>query len=255
MNIILRSIGLFGVLLFGILFSVTFVSPKMIEESAKGFVKFQIEKEVREKYEATSHSTVAGKALDIAGRLGLEKEKIKEDIDNKLPEKIASIIASMCGYDCEKKKALTKSIASGYLERMKNIEVAQDTLGNIIKGKYIEIVGNLKMDLRIFLGTNFIMFLVLLSVSFFKPQAITHLFLPGMLLFLTTVISSSIYIFGQDWFYIILYNDYMGFSYLAYIAVIFCALMDIAFNKARVTTEVINGIANGIGSAFSVLPC
>lgn len=47
----------------------------------------------------------------------------------------------------------------------------------------------------------------------------------------------------------------MGFGYLAYIAVIFGVLVDIAFNKSRVTTEVINGIANAVGSAFSVIPC
>lgn len=69
------------------------------------------------------------------------------------------------------------------------------------------------------------------------------------------LLSSGIYVFGQDWFYTILYNDYMGAGYLAYVAAIFGFLMDIALNKARVTTEVINGIFNVIGSAFSVLPC
>jgi len=46
----------------------------------------------------------------------------------------------------------------------------------------------------------------------------------------------------------------MGFGYLAYIGVIFGFLMDVAFNKARVTTEIINGILNAIGSAVSVAP-
>lgn len=251
----LRSIGVFGTLLFGALFSTTFVSPEAIEESAKDFVKYQIEKDVREKQQALSQSTAANTALGIAERLGFEAEKIKEDLDNELPEKIASIVASMCGYDCEKKKALAQSITSGYLERISNIQVAQNNLGEIVKGKYVEIVGNLKFDLRIFLGINFLMFLILLTLSFSKPKAMAHLFLPGMLLLAATILSSSIYIFGQDWFYTILYNDYMGFGYLAYIAVIFGVLVDIVFNKARITTEIINAIANAIGSAFSVVPC
>ncbi len=255
MTITLRSIGLFGILLFGILFAVTFVSPETIENSAKGFVKYQIEKEVREKQQHLSDSSVASKARSIAERLGVESEQIHEDLDNKLPEKIASVIASMCGYDCERKKAVAQSITSGYLDRIKNIEIAQNTLGDLIKGKYIEIVTNLKLDLRIFLGSNFIMFLILLIVSLAKPKAIAHLFVPGVLLLTATILASVIYIFGQDWFYTILYNDYMGFGYLAYVAVIFGVLVDIALNKARVTTEVINGLANAIGSAFSVLPC
>lgn len=161
----------------------------------------------------------------------------------------------MCGYDCEKKKVLAHSITSGYLERIKNIDIAQDNLDKVIKGKYLEIVSNLKTDLQIFLGTNCLMFLILFSLSFFKPRAIAHLFFPGVLLFLATLLSSSIYILGQNWFYSILYNDYMGFGYLAYLAVIFGLLLDIAFNKAKVTAEIINGIANAVGSAFSVVPC
>jgi len=255
MSITLRSIGLFGILLFGVLFAITYVSPDTIEKSAKGFVKYQIEKEVREKQQLISESSVANKALSIAERLGRESEQIQENLDNHFPEKIASVIASMCGYDCERKKALAQSITSGYLDRIKSIEIAQDTLGNLIKGKYIEIVSNLKLDLRIFLGSNLLMFLILLVVSLAKPKAIAHLFLPGVLLLIATILASAIYIFGQDWFYTILYNDYMGFGYLAYIAVIFGVLIDIALNKARVTTEVINGIANAVGSAFSVIPC
>ena len=255
MSITLKLIGSLGVLLFGLLISVTFLSPGKVEQSAKDFVKNQIEKEMREKQQALIDSTTAEAALNIAGRLGFEKEKIQSNLYNNLPERISSIIASMCGYDCEKKRALRQSITSSYFERIKNIQIAESTLSNIIKGKYFEIMGNLKLDLRIFLGTNLVMFLVLLVVSFAKPQGVAHLFLPGMLLVAATIFSSSIYIFGQDWFYTILYNDYMGFGYLAYVAVIFGALLDITFNKARVSTEIINGIANATGSAFSVIPC
>lgn len=255
MNITLKTIGIFGIALFGILLSLTLMSSKYLEESAKGFLTFQIEKEIREKQMIISKSSVADKALNIAAKLGYEKERIQERLDNKLPEKIASILASMCGYDCEKKKSLTKSIASGYLDRVKNIQIATNTLGDIVKGKYLDIVGALKADLRIFLGVNFLMFFLLFALSLLRPKAVEHLFLPGLILIAATVISSSIYILGQDWFYTILYNDYMGFGYLAYIAAIFGVLIDIAFNKARVTTEIINGIANVIGSAFSVVPC
>ena len=255
MSTSLKLIGIFGILLFGALFSVTFVSPEKVEDSAKGFVKSQIEKEIREKQQAMSESSVAEAALNIAGRLGPEKEKIQADLDNKLPERIASIVTALCGYDCEKKKALAQSIAAGYMERIKNIQAAESTLSDVVKGKYLEIVSNLKLDLRIFLGSNFAMFFVLITISFLKPKAVQHLFLPGVLLAVATIISSSIYIFGQDWFYTILYNDYMGFGYLLYIATIFGFLIDITFNKARVTTEIINGIANAVGSAFSVVPC
>ncbi|WP_020559572.1 hypothetical protein [Thiofilum flexile] len=161
----------------------------------------------------------------------------------------------MCGYNCEKKKLLAESIASGYRERIKNIQIAEHTLGDIIKNKYIAILDSLKNDLQIFLGANVAMFFILFILSLIKPSATSHLFLPGLLLLIATVLSSCVYIFGQNWFYTILYNDYMGFWYLAYIAVIFGFLLDVSLFKARVTTEVINTISNLIGSTFSLAPC
>lgn len=241
--------------MFSFLFSMTFVSSEKIEKSAKSFVKTQIEKEVRAKQQAIRESTVTEAALNIADRLSLDKERIQANLDNNLPEKIASIIASMCGHDCEKTKTLAQSISSGYMEKIKNIQIAESTISDIVKGKYLEIVGNLKLDLRIFLGSNLVMFLILFVISFAKPKAVAHLFLPGLLLVVATILSSSIYVFGQDWFYTLLYNDYMGFGYLAYITVIFGVLLDITLNRAKVTTEIINGIANAVGSAFSVVPC
>src|SRR5688572_6234436 len=125
MNITLRSIGILGILLFGTLLAVTFLSPETIEESAEGFIKIQLEKEVKSKYEASLNSDVSNKALEISESLGFEKERIQANLDNNLPELIASVIASMCGYDCEKKKNLTQSIAENYLDRIANIEIAQ----------------------------------------------------------------------------------------------------------------------------------
>jgi hypothetical protein len=251
----LRITGLLGLILFATLYGFTHSFPDSLEASAKGFVKKQIEREIREKYKASKASTLAEKTLFLADALGHEERQIRQDLENKLPEKIAEVIAATCGYDCEKKKALARSIAAGYRERIASLQIAQHSLGSVIQAKYLEIVGSLRTDLRIFLGSNALMFAVLLLISFLKPKTIAHLFLPGALLLLATIAASAIYLFGQDWFYTILYNDYMGFGYLAYIGLIFGFLMDVTFNKARVTTEVINGILQSIGSALTVAPC
>ncbi len=67
--------------------------------------------------------------------------------------------------------------------------------------------------MRIFFGSNAVMFLILLAISLLKPKAVAHLFLPGVFLLVATISASAIYLFGQDWFYTILYNDYMGFGF------------------------------------------
>lgn len=255
MRLLLLIIAVAGTVLFASLFAFTFGVPQTVENSAKGFVKAQIEREVREQYQTAVDSKLADKALKIAGQLGFEEQRLQQSLDEGLPEKIAEIVAAMCGYDCEKKKAVAKGITEGYLERLKQLQVAQVNLADIVKGKYLQIVGALKHDLRIFLGSTGTMFLLLLVIAVIKSGASQHLLLPGFLLLVSTLVAVSIYLFGQDWFYTILYNDYMGWGYTAYIAVIFGFLMDVVFNRGRITLEIVNGIANAIGSAFSLAPC
>lgn len=255
MKSILLIIGAVGVLIYSAIFALTYGVPESVESSAKGFVKAQIAEEVKEKYDASALASISDKAFSIASKLGFEEAKIKENLKNDLPKKIAEVIGSMCGYDCEKKKEIAASITKSYVDRIANIQIAHNSLDQIIKGKYLEIVGKLKLDVRIFLGSNATVFLLILLLSLMKPVAVSHLFLPGILLCVSSILASSIYIFGQDWFYTILYNDYVGFGYLAYIGVIFGFLIDIAMNKARVTTELLNAFFNAIGSALQVAPC
>jgi hypothetical protein len=63
------------------------------------------------------------------------------------------------------------------------------------------------------------------------------------------------YLFEQNWFHTILFNDYVGFGYFAYLGVAVAFLADIAFNRARVTTDLINAVLNAVGSAVQALPC
>lgn len=62
------------------------------------------------------------------------------------------------------------------------------------------------------------------------------------------VVCSYFYVFEQNWFYTIIYGDYMGFWYFAYLVGVFAFLCDIAFNKARVTDFVMDMAGNVFGS-------
>jgi hypothetical protein len=119
----------------------------------------------------------------------------------------------------------------------------------------MDVAAELKRDIRVFTASNAAVFILLLLVSFLKPQAITHLFLPGVLLAVSTLICSHFYVFEQDWLLTVIHSSYLGFAYLAWLGVVFLFLCDIVFNRARITTEILNAMFNAIGSAFSVVPC
>lgn len=255
MKISLRLIGMVGLSLFGLAFALTFGLPQAVENSAKGFIKSQVEKEVKTKVSNLTETGFGKKAKRLADKLGFQESKLKQDLADNLPEKIAAIMAKMCGYDCEKKKQLASSIKDNYLSKIKKLKVGQFNLSAMVKDKYISIVGELKADLRIFTLSNAIMFAMLLLISLLKPAAIKHLFIPGILLLAATLLSVGFYVFGQDWFYTIVFNDYMGWTYLAYLGVIFGFLIDIVLNKCRVTSKVFNFIGHAISSLGSVSPC
>ncbi len=158
MNILLKVLGVFGVVLFGVLLGVTYLSPKAVEDSAKNFIKGQIEKEVRTMQAALTESTAVQGALSIAHKLGIERKQIQSNLDDHLPQKIANIIASMCDFDCEKKKNLVRSITSSYLEQIKSIQIADSTLSKIVKGKYLEIVSSLRPTCGSFLAQIYFCF-------------------------------------------------------------------------------------------------
>lgn len=255
MKVSLRVVGLLGMVLFLSVFGLTYGVPKQLEESAKSFVKKQIQKEVKQKISPLTESSVVNNAKNLADKLGFQESQLKKDLENNLPEKIASIMAAMCGYDCEKKKQLTNDIKTSYLNKIQSLKVGQVNLSQIVKGKYVEIIGKLKTDLRIFTLSNATMFLLLMLISVLKPQAIKQLYIPGVLLFTSTLIATSIYIFGQDWFYTIIYNNYMGLAYLAYLGIVFSFLMDVALNQCRVTSYIFNLLGHAFSGLGSVSPC
>lgn len=68
-------------------------------------------------------------------------------------------------------------------------------------------------------------------------------------------ICSYFYVFEQNWLLTVIFNDYLGFTYLAYLAVVFGLLCDIILNRARITTRIVNTVLEAIGSAASAVPC
>lgn len=245
---ILLIISLLGCVLFSALFGMTYGVPQGVERAGQEFIKAQVEKEFSERSNEFSNKIIGDEYTDklkyLKKRYQKDIDKTQAQLDAKVPEMIATVIASMCRLDCDAKQKWTDTIKAGYEDRLGKLGLSSERMSDFIKGKYIETLEGLKLDLRIFLGSNAVLFAFVLLISIVKSRAIRHLYLPAGLLLISTFISIAIYIFGQNWFFTILYNDFMGFGYLIYVGVIFAFLADIAFNKGRVVTTILNGIGN-----------
>lgn len=261
-KISLRLFGLVGTLIFIPLFLFTFADPQLIENSAQSFIKWKLQSETDEKIDSIAlpqptklENLLGAKARAMRVKTELKLKQVKQQLKADAPAILAAQVAKLNDLDCECRKKWEKSLKLSMQLHQASLENAKSKLIEFSHVKYMEIVKKLTLDVRIFLGANAVIFLLLLFVSFLRPMAVKHLFLPGSLMFVSTGICSYFYLFKQNWFYTILYNDYTGYAYIGYLLIVFAILCDIVFNKARITTEIINGCLQLIGHAASLAPC
>ena len=259
---LLRGFSILGILLFFPLFLFTFANPHTVEQSAKGFVEWKLKNELNNKIDSielphspTLEKLLGAKAKALSKKANIKLATYKKMLKDDIPNIMLNQLAKVHNLDCECRQKWKNRLNKFIKFEITTAQKAKIALANFMQAKYMEIVEKLTLDVRIFLGLNTLVFIFLLLVSFIKPQAIEHLFVPGLLLLVSTIVSSYFYILEQDWFYTILYNDYIGFGYLIYLLIIFAILCDIIFNKARITTNILNMFFNAIGSALNASPC
>lgn len=258
MRIFLRTIGLLGFLIFGTAFGFTYGIPGGVEELAKNFIKQRIQEETTEKIDsisAASESKLGKLAIKIIKGHEEEIEYLKTRLHEKAYEKTAAVIAEMRDLSCECRIKYAQRLKE-YMEfKVSKLEAMNEKLMEFMKSKYMEVANKLTQELRIFTGSNLALFTLLLATSFLKPQAVIQLFMPGLLLAASTLICSYFYLFEQNWFFTIIYNDFIGFGYLGYVVGLFLWFCDIIFNKALLTTKIVNWALQIIGSALQAVPC
>ena len=256
------GLGLIGMILFVPLLLFTFANPQLIEKSGKSFIEWKLQSEASRKIQAiklpepTKFEGLLGKkAQELRAETEQKLERITQQLKADAPAIISEQIAKLRNLDCECRKKWEQSIQVSIQSKLASLEAAKSKLIEFSHVKYMEIVHKLTLDVRVFLAANSLVFMFLFAASFLQPRATKQLFLPGGLMFVSTVICSYFYVFEQNWLYTIIYNDYTGFAYIGYLAFVFAILCDVVFNKARVTTEVLNGCLQAIGQAGSLVPC
>jgi hypothetical protein len=182
-------------------------------------------------------------------------ERYREDLREKVHERMADAIAQARDLDCECREKWAQWLKDGTNAQIRLLQKANQGITDFIQSNYARVVADLKRDIRIFTASNALVFLLILALALGKPQACLQLFVPGILAATAALACSYFYIFEQNWLLTILFNDYLGFTYLVYLAVVFALLCDITLNRARITTEIVNAGSGsrrfrGVGGAL-----
>jgi len=248
-------IGVVGALVFGSAFTASLLNPAYVEKIASQVIRHQVEKKVKEKIDAIDATFLAGYAQNLFKDYTLKIATAKRLLAQGLPEKIANVIAEMQNLDCECRQKIEKSIRDGFEWQITSASQAQERLSTLIRTKYMQTAELLTREFRIFTGTNALVFALLAIAALVKRRAGLHLLPAALVLLSAAGITACLYLLNQNWLHTILFSDYVGLGYIAYLGLAFACLSDILFNHARITAKLLSQFFNVIGSATTIVPC
>ena len=255
-NVVLTAVGAAAFVAF---FLYITVAPKDFDHRTRSFAITKVKAKVDDQFSKAAQSKAANKATEFAGiiseRLEREIQILRDSLDAGVAEFIADILAAACKLDCERRDEAAKAVTAFYGSTIARHGLALDRMRNLIEGEYDAIMEELRDDLKIFSGSSFVALLFAFLLSIFRRHAAAHLLPFSIALSAATLIAVIWYVFGQDWVMTMIYSTYWGWAYPVVLSVIAVFLVDIAVNRARITTTVLNGIGNGLGGSFHLIPC
>ncbi len=235
--------------------SFTFINPSTIEEKARVYIAEKIEERVMEevnKVLPNLESDTLSRGLNVLGNvLGDELDGINAFLDGDLRQSILSVVEGVCVYDCDSRSLIVEAIINLNEDRAIELSNGLNNIESFIKGEYYVLIEKILLDLRIFFVTNAIIFgLILLAYTGFRERKMKLTVVINIAI-LSTLTCILFYIFRDSWFYTILFDNYWGYAYVTYNVLLFAFLMDIIFNKARVTDVIMSVIGTALDRIFS----
>lgn len=241
-----RTIAALGTALFATLLILLVAMPKTYERTALGFAKTEVTRALQEQFEG---STAAQGLEKLSDRLRLRKQTLRDTAQGDLPEMVGTVIANYCRCtpaSQARTDAAAAAVRAGLKASAAHMGLAQTRVTEMIKGRYDSTIAGLRRDLMIFLGTNLAAFMLIGAASFARTSRRTLIIYPALLLGLTVVVCSGFYLLNTDWFYTLLFQNFIGFGYSIWIAVLFALLIDIVLNYARITLRILSNLPSGL---------
>lgn len=227
--------------------------PNAFERSAISFTKSEVTRAVIERYPDLANQPAVDGVLEglsrFSSQLGIRQDRLDEMSASDLPEVVGAIVENLCtcGHAApEAVSARAEAIRAGLQARAAVLGQGQNRLADFIKGRYETTVAALYTELITFLLINVVAFAGVLGATCVPRERRHAVFVPAMLMVASTIASSIIYVFGTNWFYTILFNDFLGVWYALWIGFIFAFLADIVMNRARVTLRILSNLPQGL---------
>ncbi|QDH71486.1 hypothetical protein [Marilutibacter alkalisoli] len=255
MRTLILCMALSSVVVFGGAFVASFLNPVLVERLAREVVRIEVEKRVGERLDSLSNARLVGFAQKALRKTDEEIAVSTSQIRDGVPRAVATVVADMLDADCECRKRMIAYAERGANEQLSSLGRARERLTQFIEATYTHVTTSLMREFRVFTAANAVVFLFLAGVAFRRRRAAPQLVLPAVVLIGAATLTAALYLFGQNWLHTIIFSNYVGLAYFAYLAMAVALLSDVAFNRARVCTWLLNQATSAVGSALHFAPC
>jgi len=221
-------------LLYASLLCVAFFSPHTVEQQAQQFITQKLTQKTHERIDKIASSKFMNLTKKHMAKEKLKLEKYKQLLHQKVDEKLAKVLAKITDLKMKSQKKYQIFFHKHLEKKITLLSNGIKKLEAFLSQGYIKIMQRLLGDIKIFLSSNVILLFLVTLLFFLKPQHSKILTVIASFMMVSTLICSYFYIFEQNWFFSLIFNDFVGYGYLAYVGVLFSFLVDIELNRARV---------------------
>ena len=255
MRKLLLATSLVGFVLFSAAFLTALFNPILVERAARELVRIEVEKRVGDKVMGLTNAKVAGFAGRILGKNEADLAEAKRDLANGVSVRVARVVEGMLDPSCSCRGRIAAYLQAQEQARIARLTQVQEKLTALIEQAYASVSTNLIKEFRIVSASNAVAFAALWLVTFFRRRAALQLLLPAVVLCGAVGITLVLYLFNQNWLHTIVYAEYVGWGYSGYLAAVAALLTDVVFNRARITSLLVNGASQVVGAAAHAVPC
>jgi len=248
MRTLILAISLVGLVLCSGLLALSFAAPLQVERWARQAIEHDVQRRVEARW-----SSLEKPALVRAAEQQVRQQS--EEITRARRALVALAVRQMQDPACPCRRKLRELERSGWEGRIEQLAALNDRLREFAQDKYAEVSTALLRELRIFAGSNALVFALLGIVALVRRRAALQLLAPAVVLLGAAAMVACAYLFSQNWLQTILLSDYVGWAYLPWLGAAVMALADLVWNRARVSTWVVNGVAALLGAALTAVPC
>jgi hypothetical protein len=241
-----RVFAAIGIAFYVCVLGVVTFAPNLLEQSARAFATGRLHKEIEmlasDQRLDRAREITDSQAAALMEAAVVAKAQLHEQFDRAMIE----IVSVLCRFDCGKRQMWLDFFERSIEKKWSEAAQAIRNLEAIAQSRFSEIVLKLRSELVFFTVSNIIILAMLFVATLFARGRYNVLGLPTLLCVVGTAISAGLYAFGQNWFYAIVFDNYMRAGYLGLDFLVCLLLVDWFMLRGRITAHVLSGLPAGI---------